>query len=267
MCSSDLFYGVCVEECPVVTNPFDCMDNPSKCLVYDYGPEDQMYKPYYPTVIPTIDLLNRCIPTQDPSIANDPERCAFPQCDPAKYSYHKCDSEYPKTWLMEYPYSLHCEVKLQEATTTTLKPMAASPLTDMLAEKMGWANRVVSGVQAGTTEILIFGLALPILIGFLWLVFLRLFAKTIVWLVIIGIDLFLFAATAWCWYEAGFLEEQAAAALSAVSTYTGDDTVSSSEALAQDSYAVAMGVYDTASSVGVVPDEAVETLTDRKSVV
>ena len=62
-----------------------CFTNPASCKVDDYGTPAQ-YGPAggqasYFAVMPSISLLNRCVPNDANSLKQDDDRCAFPQCD------------------------------------------------------------------------------------------------------------------------------------------------------------------------------------------
>ena len=72
----------------------------------------------------------------------DPDRCAFPACDNVTNPWQKCDPDYPNTWILEYPYSTNCQVKFSVATTKILAPMAASPLTEQIREKVAVIQKV-----------------------------------------------------------------------------------------------------------------------------
>ena len=119
------FYGLCVDKCPNVTSPEACFSDPNKCRVFDYGTVEQYTaaggKASYYATMPSLDLLNRCIPTDSNSMTQEPDRCAFPQCDGATFA--PCDTEYPTTWKLSFPASLQCEVKFRTGTIKQLRVM------------------------------------------------------------------------------------------------------------------------------------------------
>ena len=53
-----VFYGICVEECPDVTDPKNCLSDMDSCIVRDYGTEEQWTaaggSSYYFQVLPTL---------------------------------------------------------------------------------------------------------------------------------------------------------------------------------------------------------------------
>lgn len=57
------FYGLCVSQCPNVSVPEDCFASPESCKVYDYGPSAQRAADFYYTTMPSLSLINRCLPT------------------------------------------------------------------------------------------------------------------------------------------------------------------------------------------------------------
>lgn len=104
------FYGLCLEDCPNVTTPQTCFADPGSCRVYDYGTEAQYEaaggSASYYAVMPSLKVLNRCIPNDANSLSQAPDRCAFPQCDGV--NYYPCDPEYPTTWQMSWPRAYQC---------------------------------------------------------------------------------------------------------------------------------------------------------------
>ena len=131
------FYGLCVEQCPNVSQPTGCFANPELCKVYDYGTPAQQVaaggSPYYYATMPSEDVLNRCIPRDSHSLKQDPDRCAFPQCDNVTYPWMVCDETYPTTWVMTWPESKQCEVKFQVGQVQQLRTMSS----DTLAKSLG----------------------------------------------------------------------------------------------------------------------------------
>jgi solute carrier family 44 (choline transporter-like protein), member 2/4/5 len=57
------FYGLCVEQCPNVSDANTCFANPDSCRVYDYGPDSEREAEFYYATLPSVSIINRCIPT------------------------------------------------------------------------------------------------------------------------------------------------------------------------------------------------------------
>ena len=143
------FYGICVEQCPNVTDPNVCMANPEVCMVRDYGTPEQ-YGPaggsaYYFQVLPTIDLVNRCVPTRAVDSSTAPDRCAYPQCDNATYA--PCDTEHPRLWMIRgFSDRLRCEVRFQHVEVSQFATMTPSPLTARIADQMAFLQRLLTAM-------------------------------------------------------------------------------------------------------------------------
>merc|ERR1719446_1991707 len=90
-------------------------------------------------------------------------------------------------------------------------------------------------------EILIFGLAMPVVLGFLWLLLLKLFAKTIVYVGLMAIGAVLILFTFYCFLMTGFLTE-----LDTNSTLAVSNASSTLMGLANDTLASALGLADSA---------------------
>ena len=186
------FYGLCVPHCPNVTDPTLCFGNPESCMSFDYGTRAQWEAAggarYYYSVLPTISVINRCIPIANTRASAEPPRCAYPTCDNVTNPWMVCDATYPTLWVPQTAeQSRKCEVKFQNERVAKLTTQNPSPLVERLADTMGSAQRVIEGIIDAQTEIQLCGLLMPILLGFAWLVVLRFFAKTIIYAALIGI--------------------------------------------------------------------------------
>ena len=244
------FYGLCMEECPDVGKPQDCFANPSKCKVKDYGTAEQ-YKAAggqseYFAVMPSISVLNRCVPNDANSLTQADDRCAFPQCDGVTYA--PCDATYPTTWKMTFPKSLQCKVKFRVGLIEQLAPMTGGTMARSIGSKVAGIQKLVDSITASQSEILIFGLAVPIVLGFIWLVLLRLFAKTFTYVMIIAIGCGMLALTLYAYILAGAAEELQKY-LAANSTVVAPTGVSADDkAAANDEVAKALGLVDQANN-------------------
>ena len=240
------FYGLCMSACPNVTTPQACFADPSQCQVYDYGTPAQ-YGPaggspsYYATMA-SINLVNRCIPNDAASLSQAPDRCAFPQCDGVNYA--PCDTEEPTTWVMSFPASLNCKVIYRSGTITQLRPAALSPLTSQIGSNVANMNRIAISIAVARDNILIFGLALPIVLGFLFLVLLRLAAGIITYVMITLIGVAMFLLSCYLWIRAGIIDELMAA-LQNTTLPSGMNITDDQLAALNNTLAVALGIVSS----------------------
>ena len=258
------FYGLCLEACPNVTTPTECFLAPDDCKVMDYGSPAQQQlaggKSYYYATMPSVDVMNRCVPSDSNSMTQAADRCAFPQCDNDRYS--PCDTEYPTLWELSFPKSLDCEVIFRTGTINQLRPAALNPLTEKLGANVATMQRIVNSVTTSWREIVIFGVATPIVLGFVWLVLLRLFAGIFTYVMITLIGVALCGLSLYLWVRAG-LVEQLQAALAANSTVmpTGlNNTVVATGANA--TLAAALGVMGQAEDAvaAIAPSDLTATM-------
>lgn len=206
-----VLYGLCVESCPNVTDPTVCFGAPGKCMTYDYGPPD-MWKAaggsaYYYSVMPTISVVNRCIPIKNQAETGEVPRCAWPTCDNVTNPWMMCDTEFPTLWWPQNADQRRkCEIKFENKNVATLAAQKPSPIVDKIADEMGSAQRIVYSLVDAQHEIIVYGLVLPVILGFAWLALLRFFAKTVIWAALIGIGGALFCATAYLFITTGLAQ-------------------------------------------------------------
>ena len=243
------FYGLCMEDCPNVTTPAACFADPASCSVKDYGTVAQYTaaggSASYFATMPSISLLNRCIPNDKSSLTQDADRCAFPQCDGVTYA--PCDATYPTTWVMSFPKSLQCKVKFRVGKIEQLAPMVGGTMAKSIGGKVAGIQRVVDSLTASQTEILIFGLAAPTVLGFAWLILLRLFAKTFTYVMIWAIGFGLLVLTLYCFILAGAANELMALLASNSTALTPTGSSSATVSFANDTLAQALGLVTSAS--------------------
>ena len=90
--------------------------------------------------------------------------------------------------------SLSClAVFFKTGTIKQLKPAGASPLTDALGGQVADIQRVITSLMVAQGNIIIFGVALPIVMGFTWLLLLRFFAGIFTYIMIIAIGAVMYA--------------------------------------------------------------------------
>ena len=241
------FYGICVETCPNVQDPTICFTTPDDCMVNDYGTEDE-WRPaggsaYYFTVMPTISVVNRCIPIANTRAAAEPQRCAWPQCDNITNPWMVCDGTFPSLWIPQNSAEQgRCEIKYQNERVARLNTQNPSPLVERLADKMAAAQRIIQSVMDAQDVIIILGVAAPIVLGFAWLIVLRFFAKTVIYCALIGIGVGLFGVTGYLFITTGLLQQ-----------IVGDILASNAtQALLASAVSVAADVQSQAASAGLV---------------
>ena len=66
-----------------ITDPTVCFDDPSNCMVFDYG-EQSDWEPaggsrFYFTVLPTLSVVNRCIPIANVRATEEPPHLPWPR--------------------------------------------------------------------------------------------------------------------------------------------------------------------------------------------
>ena len=201
------FYGLCVASCPNVSDPMVCIADPERCISRDYGTPEQWQaaggSSYYVQALPTLDVLNRCVPTRAISSNQVPDRCAFPACNNITGN-DICDTEIPSLWMIRTSADrARCEIKFQEVTVQQFATMQPSPIVARIADQMAALQRIVRSMMDAQNYILLFGLAAPVVLGLAWLLLLRFFAKTIVWSAIIAIGVCLAFCTLYLFYTSG----------------------------------------------------------------
>ena len=206
-----VFYGLCVESCPNVTDPTTCFGDPDSCMSFDYGEEAQWEaaggSSFYYSVMPTISVINRCIPIKNQRQGGEIPRCAWPLCDNVTNPWMVCDTEFPTLWTpLTAEQRGKCEIKFENHNVATLAAQKPSPIVDQIADYMGSAQRIIGSLIDCQTEIYIYGIAVPMALGIAWLVALRFFAKTIIWAALIGIGGFLLGITGYLFITTGLAE-------------------------------------------------------------
>jgi len=265
------FYGLCMSECPNVTQPQDCFANPSHCIVRDYGTPAQYTaaggSSFYYATVPSVSVLNRCVPKAETTLHQADDRCAFPQCDGAYYA--PCDDEYPTTWKLanNYPRSLECDVRFRVGRVEQLKPATSNVLAENVAGYTAGIQRLADSIVETYEWVLVFGLAVPIVLGFIWLLFLRFFAKTFTYLMIITVGVAMLGMTLYFFLLAG-AADRLLDLLRSNSTELGVTNASTAAyALANDTIAKALGLVDatTDSIVSLAPSEVTNALNDAEN--
>jgi choline transporter-like protein 2/4/5 len=209
--SGDFFsislYALCVDECPQTFN----IKNPGNSMKFDYGYDPtsavtqalgEGTQQYWLSATPTLDILNRCIPMEESSSDED-EVCAYPNCTDtsvvAAGGLCSTDVEYTNgEWTM-CPSSGSgvvedavcatqkdtCKVK---ATTTTgvsyamnADDEASEALLGQVASLVGGFYEIMMAIVDAATYIFLGGIVVPVLLAFVYMMFLFLFAKTVIY--------------------------------------------------------------------------------------
>jgi choline transporter-like protein 2/4/5 len=207
-----VLYGLCVPSCPNVTDPTRCFGaSIEECMVHDYGSAEDQRKAggraVWFTVLPTIDVLNRCVPTKHVTADAAPDRCAYPSCDNVTNPWMQCDAEFPALWtIRSLGERAKCKVKFQSVQVDQLATTEPSPLVERLAEKAAFLSRLIQSLVAAQTEIMVLGLVAPALLGLAWLILLRLFARTVVWLAVLAVGILMGCLSLYLFLTSGALE-------------------------------------------------------------
>jgi len=209
--------------------------------------------------------MNRCIPSDANTLTQEPDRCAFPQCDGVDYA--PCDETYPTTWKMTFPASLNCKVKFRVGKIEQLQNSAANPLTEKVGSKAGDLQRVASSLNESMTEIMIFGLALPVVLGFVWLILLRLFAKTFTYLMIWTIGIGLVVLALYLFILAGAADELLSLLNGNSTALTVSNASSEAIAYANNSLAIALGLVNSGTDAiaSLAPSSLTDTVNSAES--
>jgi hypothetical protein len=171
-----------------------------------------------------------------------------------------CDPEFPNTWLVaEAPFYKQgeCEVKMSMMTTVVLQDTSTSVLTEQIAEHMTAVSRVAESLWESRWYILAFGVGLPIVMGMIWVILLRLFAKTIVYCMIVLMGILLIATTLYLFWASDVFPEVNEFLDNTTAVEMGSGTLGS---LGDSASSLLGDAADTANStltaiVRLVPDE------------
>lgn len=142
-------------------------------------------------------------------------------------------------------------------------------MTDAIGGHVGAAVRVFESVAESSNEIFGFGLALPIVLGFVWLLLLRLFAGIFTYCMIILIGLVLLLLTLYLYLQAGafavlleFARSNSTVLAVSTSSIAANDTLAQALTLANDTLAQALGlVADANDAVAALAPSELVTLT------
>jgi choline transporter-like protein 2/4/5 len=193
-------YGLCVDTCP----------QPGDEPVHDYGcataschavSTDQTWE----ATINTMTVMNRCLPVKNENVTVV-TTCSMPTCSEMTSTSVECFSDlFPEKdlWLLTDQMEGSCKQQFDITLETTLKSPGADPVVEQIASSISGINAAISGLESCKEEILIFGLVCGVVLGILWIVFLRFFAKAAVYLMLTLVCLMLIIVTCGIAYKAG----------------------------------------------------------------
>lgn len=188
-------YGVCVENCPT-----EGAQGPSPKFVVDTHPKR------WPVAEGTVDFLNRCVPIESTK-TRSATYCALPTCRTANERCVDVAGHEDGLWLITdaLEAAQKCERTVEITTLEKTSVPNADGLVRALGHAVGTASSAVSEVSAARDEIIVCGVALAVLGGVVWLLFLRLFAGAAVWSLLVLSALVLVGSTFACALRGGLI--------------------------------------------------------------
>ena len=243
------FYALCVNACP---ESFDIED---PAFVHDYGfdPASETTKllgdgtqEKWISAMPTIDVMNRCLP-RDTSSESSRTLCAYPKCTATAaggaleaFPEVTCDESFGRgAWVMCPAGSpvapegsarceqqqAACEVKVTKKDGETYALGGSSELADMMMNQLAATVQdvyevVAASLSDGILFIIVGGVLLPVAASFIFILFLRFFAKTAVWCMFILLVIAMVLGTALLYAKSG-MELGGYSAQDLLDTHTG----------------------------------------------
>lgn len=214
-------YALCVDECPKEFNVYD----PQIIQDYGYDPANSVTqalgtgtKAEWIAATGTIDMLNRCIPRTQ-SESEEASMCAFPNCTAPEVTSlggtcQVADPKFGPSWEICAAGTADCKTQKEtcmvQATKTEVVTFAmassdeaGAAMLASVANAVGGVFEIATALQEAMYYILAFGVAMPIACAFVYMILLYLFAKTIIYGMLLVLVLFLLAATAVCFGKSG----------------------------------------------------------------
>jgi choline transporter-like protein 2/4/5 len=220
-------YTLCVSQCP--TN-FD-INSPAFIADYGYDPASSVTQslgsgtqPQWISATPTVDILNRCIPRTE--VGEDSNTvCAFPNCtDPAVTALNaggaaQCqtiDPDLGPGWEV-CPSGTSSAVCDQQQATCVVEARkvetvvyqisagdeASQALLSSVSSLVGGFYEIAHDLVSSWVFILSLGVLAPIVFSFAYMILLFLFAKTIIWGMLVLLVIAMLIATAICFARSG----------------------------------------------------------------
>lgn len=268
-------YALCVDECPSAFS----IDNPTFIADYGYDPETYTTaalgsgtRAQWISVLPTIDMFNRCIPRIKAN-ADKTIMCAYPKCTATEVSAvgGTCyaggapftNDEWAATTDAQKAV---CQVELSETNTLSYSlasgDEASAALLTSVASSVGGFYEIVTAFVKSFTYILAGGVGAPLVLAFAYMLLLFLFAKTIIYAALVVLIISQLAATFILFTKSGLSlggvtgETLVSTALSAAGNLTAPDAVADGlAAVAEDSqwmYAILFVVMAIVSVLTII---------------
>lgn len=206
---SHRLYGVCVASCPARGD-----------VVLEAGSENATGSDNatglvrWTAALGTVPVLHRCLPVAEEH-RSVLVACEQPSCSEVGEScLEVAGYEDRGLWAQD---TAARRMRCERALTITHSEVASLPdgeaFAAQLTRGLGATSRALDSVVAARGEVITCGLVLPVLLGLLWLVFLRLAARCTVHLLLCGVGLSLLAAAAMCALKGGLVPADVAEGL------------------------------------------------------
>ncbi|KAG8457828.1 hypothetical protein KFE25_005097 [Diacronema lutheri] len=204
-------YGLCVASCPKQGE-----------RVLDYGcARPELYpgasratctsgRGLWLTALDTEDVANRCMPRKTRE-GNSTLLCAIPNCVEARRACYTRDYADKKFWALDLadPGALEqCVTQVRVGKLLEYDAAGAGAAEAKLAQSLEGMNQLAMVVMQSKVSILACGVALPIVIGFLFIFLMRFVAGPLVYAAIVTLLLVMLGATVLCTFKAGLFGEQ-----------------------------------------------------------
>ena len=194
-------YGVCVPSCPTY--------NPAVIETvadYGYGWSPDARAASWGVYIGTVDLFNRCLQeTQEQTVSID--LCTIPNCTTVGapcYSLGGGSVDVPEgSWDISTHSAAACAREVTFTYGARVRQPGATAYLDWLFTSVGTIKDTWESLWANLGAIMSFGVGLSIVVNFIWLVLLYLFARIAVWSCIFLILVGTLLGAVFCFVKAG----------------------------------------------------------------
>lgn len=205
-------YTVCVASCPTAFSFNDdtayggCSYPGADCSPGSGVPHNTYYSGFH-----TTSMLKRCFPIIESDGGTARALCATPNCTAAGKTCTTPQNTPDVDYVWEVTDDADdalCERKITEEVSVFFKPADQTAdsytLTQEFAEYVTWVYQFTRALEEGIFEMCITGFLGPILMGFLWVVLLWLFAGVIVIAALAFLVVLLLVLTTLCYIKAGW---------------------------------------------------------------
>ena len=202
-------YTVCVASCPAAFSFSDdtayggCSYPGADC---SSGTHDEFYSGFH-----TTSMLKRCFPIIESDAGATRSLCSIPNCTDAGKTCTTPENAPTVNYVWEVTDDADdalCDRKITEEVDVLFKPADQTDesytYTQDFAEYVTWVYQFTRAVEEGILEMCITGFLGPILMGFLWVLLLWLFAGVIVVCALAGLVILILTLTILCYIKAGW---------------------------------------------------------------